>query len=84
MQIIKTITKVVFGNTYDLVYLNYFIESVVNPNPSELTIDRIVEVLTCLCCIIVRRSVVRSEKLIELGYSWFSTKPILVGNGINK
>jgi len=27
----------------------------------------------------VERLVVRSEKLFELSYSWFSTKPIVVG-----
>jgi len=41
----------------------------------------IIELLgqTHKCCKILRKAVARGERLIKLSYSWFSTKPILVG-----
>lgn len=33
---------------------------------------------TCVCCKILGRGLARGERLIKFGYSWFSTKFILV------
>jgi len=35
---------------------------------------------TSVCCNKLGRFVIRGERLIKRGYSWFSMKPILVGH----
>jgi len=53
-----------------------------DPKPEDLVVGRSINYIynfedrTCICCIKLRRSTIRSEILIDSGDSWFSAKAI--------
>jgi len=50
-----------------------------DPKPRELIMNRLKD-RTSVCCNKLGRFVIRGERLIKRGYSWFSMKPISVGH----